>query len=191
MSLRRCQRCDIRSFHGLCFPSKASRVPLQGRAMPSSTSLAVPKRCVAPAALRSMASQVRCATAGIPPAILPRRPRRSGADGPVPGAEAESERHTFSVGRPEPGTVRRALTRRGGFENDAVSLESVRNRGWGEADPRCPSSPPDARGRPLREGEPRGATLRPSWGFSDVKERSEERSPRSAPVYLFLLVSVS
>lgn len=39
--------------------------------MPSSTSLAEPKRRVAPAALRSMASQVRGATAGSLPRFSP------------------------------------------------------------------------------------------------------------------------
>jgi len=169
--------------HSMGFvPLQGPSVLAPGPGMPRLTSSGVPKRSRTPVASAAWRT-TRFTTAGIPLAISPRPPRRSAAAGTELGAETETERRAFSARRPAPRTVRRALTRRGGVENDAESRESVRNR-VGEQRIRDATFAANRPRATAARREPRGATHRPSWGFSDVKERSEERSPRSAPALL-------
>ena len=104
VSLRRCQRIDTRSFHGLCSPPRSTRRPLQ----PGPCRERADTRAEARApTMRGRLLRPTRAPLGSLRRLPLATPRRSGASETSPGAEADPERRAFSARRPRPGSAPR------------------------------------------------------------------------------------
>jgi hypothetical protein len=126
VSIRRCQRPDTRSFHGLCSPPRSTRTPHQpGVACPSERTRHEVAAPSAPVRLSRPTRAPLGSLRGLPPGAPPKRVARA-----EPGAEADRERRAFSARRPRPGTAPHPLgAAEAVLESGAVSPESVRRRG--------------------------------------------------------------